>query len=95
MPASLRRHRLRTRTGRGWTSSGAARVIARLGREAGYGRISAHVFRHSHATHALDAGVPLDRLQDSFGHASPATTQRYNRARERLERSSALTIAQL
>ncbi|MFI8598284.1 tyrosine-type recombinase/integrase [Rothia koreensis] len=90
-----RRPLFRTRTGRGWTSSGAARVIARLGREAGCGRISPHVFRHSHATHALDAGVPLDRLQDSFGHASPATTQRYNRARERLERSSALTIAQL
>ncbi len=39
-----------------------------------------HALRHTMGVHATEAGVPLDVLQDIFGHASPATTSIYNRA---------------
>jgi site-specific recombinase XerD len=36
-----------------------------------------HAFRHSHASHAADAGCPLPIIRDTLGHASVATTQKY------------------
>ena len=57
--------------------------------------ISPHQFRHWHCTAALDAGVPLERVQDSMRHVDPATTQRYNRARHMVEHHSAFVIADL
>lgn len=32
--------------------------------------VSAHWFRHSHATHALDEGVPVHLVQATLGHTS-------------------------
>lgn len=40
-------------------------------------RTSAHWLRHSHASHSLDAGCNLRLLQQSLGHASVTTTERY------------------
>jgi integrase/recombinase XerD len=37
---------------------------------------SVHTLRHSWATHRLEAGVTLRRMQASLGHASPTTTRR-------------------
>lgn len=83
-----------TATGRRWAASEAFRTIQRLARSASIeGNVSPHSLRHTHATLALDAGVPLRDLQDSMGHADPRTTRRYDRARGRLERSSAYTVA--
>lgn len=83
-----------TTTGKGWAQSEAFRTVQRLAREAGIeGRVSPHSLRHTHATLALDAGVTLHDLQDSMGHADPRTTRRYDRARGRLEKSSAYTVA--
>lgn len=83
-----------TSTGKRWASSEAFRTVRRLARIAGIeGHVSPHGLRHTHATLALDAGVPLRDLQDSMGHADPRTTRRYDRARARLERSSAYAVA--
>lgn len=84
-----------TRNGRTWAPSEASRTIQKLAVRAGiHGTISPHSLRHTHATLALEAGMPLHELQDSMGHADPRTTQRYNRSRDRLERSSAHVLAQ-
>ena len=39
--------------------------------------VSAHWFRHSHATHALDEGVPVHLVQSVLGHTSLDTTSKY------------------
>lgn len=94
--ASADPHIFTTESGKGWASSEAYRTVRRLAGSAGIaGKISPHSMRHSHATIALDAGVSLRDLQDSLGHADPRTTRRYDRARGRLERSSAHTVAQI
>jgi len=49
-----------------------ARRAASLDRKA-----SPHWLRHSHATHALDHGCPIHRLQHSLGHANVSTTSVY------------------
>jgi site-specific recombinase XerD len=40
-------------------------------------RASTHWLRHTHATHALERGVPLDVVRQNLGHASVATTSVY------------------
>ncbi|WP_225934698.1 site-specific integrase [Cupriavidus sp. EM10] len=43
---------------------------------------SAHWMRHTHISHALDAGVPVEVVQQNVGHASLDTTSRYVRTEQ-------------
>lgn len=74
----------------------AARIVTRLARAAGVpnpGKITPHSCRHTFVTLSLDAGVPLHKVQDGAGHASPETTRRYDRARGALEGAATYRLA--
>lgn len=55
-------------------------------------RASLHWLRHTHATRAVEHGVPQDVLQMNLGQADPRTTALYYRAQER-RRMAALESA--
>jgi integrase/recombinase XerD len=72
----------------------AARAIRRLAVTASIDKpLSPHGLRHSFVTLALEAGVPLHRVQDAAGHADPRTTRRYDRARHALDGHASYTLA--
>lgn len=68
----------RSRKGGHLDRASVHRIIKKVAAQAGVtGDVSAHWFRHSHATHAIDRGVSLPLIQATLGHSSIATTQRY------------------
>jgi len=83
------------RRGRRPTRQIAGYMIRGVARSAGITkRISPHSLRHSFVTAALDAGVPLRDVQTAARHASPATTNRYDRHRHDLDRHAAYAVSE-
>lgn len=60
-----------------FTYGQAQRVFARACRAAELHDVRVHDLRHTFAVHAIQAGLPLPRLQKLLGHATPAMTMRY------------------
>ena len=57
-----------------------------IGDEKGAARLakaSTHWLRHTHASHAIAGGMPIEVVQQNLGHASLATTTVYVRAEEK------------
>lgn len=60
------------------TPESITRAAEDIARRAGIGkRVGAHTFRHSYATHMLDAGADLPTIQALMGHGSLRTTSIY------------------
>ena len=36
-----------------------------------------HALRHSHAIHALQAGIPINEVRDQLGHCDVSVTEHY------------------
>src|SRR3954447_4911053 len=65
-------------------------------RAAGLRRIRLHDLRHTHATHALRAGVPTKIVSERLGHATPEFTMRmYQHALPGMQAEAAAKIADL
>lgn len=76
---------------------GVARIVARVARRAGVGRLrlTPHGLRGAYATTLLAEGVPIYDVQRSMGHASTETTDRYNRGDLDLDRHPAYRMAEI
>ncbi len=81
-----------SRTGSRITKMNIQRNIERYGEEAGINKkVTPHMIRHSIATHFLDAGMDIRRIQGFLGHKSLASTQIYtslvsNKQKEEINR---------
>ena len=53
------------------------RQIRRIGERCGIQGLHPHMFRHSHATHALQRGASIHVVKETLGHSNIATTNTY------------------
>ncbi len=80
--------------GRRLDRHGTARIVRQAARRAGIAKpVGPHTLRHAFITAALDAGVPLQDVQEAASHADPRTTMRYDRARASLDRHATYIVA--
>jgi integrase/recombinase XerD len=76
------------------TSSAVRHQVCKYARRAGVtvSPLGAHVFRHSHATRQVDAGVPAKIVGDILGHRRPSSTSVYIRLALRRLRTVGLPV---
>jgi integrase/recombinase XerD len=71
-----------TGTGHRFDQATIWRALRQAAERAGINKpVSAHWFRHSHASHALENGANLNVIQETLGHVSLSTTSLYLHAR--------------
>ncbi len=69
---------LLNRSGKPLSRMGAWKIVQRICLRAAIdSQVSPHTFRHSFATHLIDAGADLRSVQEMLGHADITTTQIY------------------
>ncbi|GLZ11885.1 integrase [Actinomadura sp. NBRC 104425] len=73
---------------RAMTDAAVRNAVVKRRREAGLPPMTPHDFRRTFIGDLLDRGVDLATVQQLVGHASPATTARYDRRPERRRRSA-------
>ncbi|MEO3784128.1 tyrosine-type recombinase/integrase [Actinocorallia sp. B10E7] len=83
--------------GRPWNRWRFTTALRRTAHAAGIdpARLTPHTARTTAATELLDEGVPIEVVQTLLGHASPVTTQRYDRGTRRLSGHGAYRLAAL
>ncbi|MDQ1418880.1 MAG: integrase/recombinase XerD, partial [Acidimicrobiaceae bacterium] len=75
--------------GRRLTGEAIRQLLRTLGVQAGIEALSPHDLRRIYAADLLDAGADLPAVQQLLGHASPATTSRYDRRGDKARRAAA------
>lgn len=83
--------------GRPWDRWRLTTALRRAAKAAGVDpkRLTPHTARTTAATELLEDGVPIEVVQEMLGHASPVTTQRYDRGTRRLSGHGAYRLAAL
>lgn len=81
-------------SGEPYNRRAAARVIARLAKQAGIERtVTPHWLRHAYVSNALDAGIPIEDVSLGARHADTRMTQRYDRRKRSFDKHANYTLS--